>query len=196
MHELPAKVVGWCPWCRYDLRATLTLSGTTCSECGAQLPFDRLTYPARPTKVELLRATAVIAVTLAIVAIATLLVVAVVSGAPLVRWPSAVVGTAAAVAIVLRLAWPQSAPARRWLAVAIITMLALLASPVEWLAVTGALIIVVLAVEWLSGAPRPAAVALNTIGLPLLNLAASGRRAIVCLLRSIRCVARIAPEPE
>ena len=47
VHELPETVVGWCPHCNYDLRATLTLSGTTCTECGARLPFDSLTHVAR-----------------------------------------------------------------------------------------------------------------------------------------------------
>lgn len=36
-----------CPVCAYDLRATVTVTGATCSECGARLPFDDLAFPSR-----------------------------------------------------------------------------------------------------------------------------------------------------
>jgi hypothetical protein len=35
----------WCPSCGYDLRASVTISGARCPECGAALPFDGLRFP-------------------------------------------------------------------------------------------------------------------------------------------------------
>jgi hypothetical protein len=36
-----------CPQCAYDLRASVTISGATCPECGANLAFDRLRFRPR-----------------------------------------------------------------------------------------------------------------------------------------------------
>jgi len=41
----PPPVLPACPECQYDLRATATLAGARCPECGAKLPFDRLKFP-------------------------------------------------------------------------------------------------------------------------------------------------------
>jgi hypothetical protein len=45
-----------CPECRYDLRATVTISGARCPECGARLPFDHLRFSTRPTRAEIANA--------------------------------------------------------------------------------------------------------------------------------------------
>ena len=44
-YEVRHVVDGRCPDCRYDLRATLTLTGVTCPECGRALRFDEVRFP-------------------------------------------------------------------------------------------------------------------------------------------------------
>ncbi len=44
VHDLSSAIEANCPRCGYDLRATITLSGVRCPECGARLPFDVLRH--------------------------------------------------------------------------------------------------------------------------------------------------------
>jgi len=165
-----------CSCCGYDLRATVTAAGATCSECGADLPFDRLRFPRRGGST--VKTSVVLGGLLATVMLAVIAggVAAFVYGGGVTRWGVAILGTLAAMLVVFRLAWPHAAPGVRGFAAVALTVITFVATPAEGAILAGAFVILIVTGVSLTHGDRRASALIGVVQAPVANLLATWRR--------------------